>query len=72
MNDLKELGKLMKEHPIIIYYCCNIGGDGCRRNFGSGRVLSGVVRVIFCLHKCRLNDTEAIGYGTWKTEARKY
>ena len=25
--------------------CCNIGGDGCRRNFGGGRVLSGGVRM---------------------------
>ena len=25
--------------------CCNIGSDGCRRNFGSDCVLSGVVRM---------------------------
>ena len=29
------------------HYCCNISSDGCGRNFGSGRVLSGVVRMTF-------------------------
>lgn len=32
------------------HYCRNIGGDGCRRNFGGGCILSGVVRLNFAFY----------------------
>jgi len=39
----KKIGKTDERTPY--HDCCNIGGDGCRRNFRGGRVLSGVVRM---------------------------
>ena len=48
MNDLKELGKLMKEHSVMIVVTLAAMIVGAI--WGGGRILSGVVRLNFAFY----------------------